>query len=114
MVEKEILIQPMDFHGPGDCPKCYGPLTVIDSELTMMSLNTDGIPLDEETTIIRCEGVCPQCGTRLPMMRWKGGYIPFSEIGYLIKRMELEDEANRRVEEMNSKSKGKNPFALTD
>ena len=102
----EIMIDPMIFHGPGCCPECGGPLVVADSELTLMELNQDGIPMSEETAI-RCEATCMHCSNRIKMMRWKGGYVPYSRTSLILKTMELRDEIEDRKKLLNKKS---NPF----
>lgn len=108
---KEPLIEPMIYHGPGGCPKCSGPITVADSELTIMDLNQDGDPISSETTI-RCMGCCMHCGNKIPMMRFKGSYIPYSESSKIIRTMEFKDEMAQRIAEVNKNSNGKNPFAI--
>lgn len=111
MANNEITIEPMIFHGPGGCPLCSGPLVVVDSELTMMELNSDGIPTSEET-LIRCEAACLHCNNRVNMIRWKGGYIPYSDSSLIIKKEQLKYELEQRVKECNSSSNKENPFAL--
>ena len=88
---REPLIEPIIYHGPGGCPKCSGPITVADSELTLMELNQDGDPISSETTV-RCMGCCMHCGTKIPMMRFKGSYIPYNETSRIIRTMEFKDE----------------------
>lgn len=111
MNDKELLVEPMIFFGEGECVKCSGPIAVVDSEITMMELNKSGIPINDET-IMRCEGVCLNCGTRYEMMRWKGGYIKCNSVIKSLKLLELKDEARERVNKMNSDSQGRNPFGL--
>lgn len=108
-MEKEILTEPMIFHGAGGCPHCCGPLAVADSELTLMELNQDGQPISEETRI-KCVGVCLHCGNKIRMTRWKGGYVPYSELSEKIRQYQLIDEAKRRVDELN-KTKS-NPLVI--
>lgn len=111
MVNEELLIEPMIIHGPGCCPKCGGTLFVADSELTLMELNKEGIPITEETTV-RCKAACVDCGYEQRMIRWDGGYIPFSRSSLIMKIMQRKDERRARINELNSKAKTANPFAV--
>lgn len=105
-MDNEILIDGLIYHGPGGCPKCGGPLVVVDSELTFMELNTDGIPISEETSI-RCNAACLHCKERQEMVRWQGGYIPFSRTSLLLKELQFKDEIKDRMEKIKEKN---NPF----
>ena len=105
----ETLIEGFIYNGPGCCSSCCGPLVVADSEISIMELNKEGTPVSEETTV-RCVAVCRHCGRKTPMMRWKGNYIPYSPTVALIKKAELENEANQRISALNNKNKDKNPF----
>lgn len=111
MSNKDSLIEPMIFHGPGGCPICSGPLCVADSEITLMELNPEGVPISEETSI-RCKAVCMHCGNTIPMARWGGQYIPYGRSALIIKNGELRAEAEERVRKINEQAKGKNPFAI--
>lgn len=111
MDNKDTLLEPMIFHGPGECPICSGPLCVADSEITLMELNPEGKPISEETTI-RCKAVCMHCGNAIPMVRWGGQYIPYGRSALIIKNGELRAEAAERVRRINDNAKGKNPFAI--
>lgn len=108
----EILIEPMIFHGPGGCPKCGGPLVVADSEITLMELDTNGIPISDETSV-RCEAACLHCGERVKMVRWKMGYIPYTRSSLILKKMQMLDEIKKRVDNENKdRFNGKNPLAI--
>ena len=110
MKNDEILIEALIVHGPGGCPECGSSLFVADSELTLMELNQEGIPISEETTV-RCEAACSHCGHRQKMVRWDGGYIPFSRSSLILKIMQRKDERNSRIEQLNSRVEG-NPLAV--
>ena len=73
----EIQLEPIEFHVPGECPNCSATLYVADSELTLMEVNRDGVPISESTTIT-CKAVCSNCGAKIPMMRYNGAYIPLN------------------------------------
>lgn len=109
-MEKELMIEGFIYHGPGNCPECGRPLVVVDSELTVLELNTEGIPIDSGTTFIRAKAKCVNCHNTIPMMRWKGGYVPYTESSRTLKLMELRDEARHRIAELNKKGKETNPF----
>lgn len=111
MSSKETLIEPMIYHGPGGCPICSGPIYVADSEISVMRLNPDGTPTEEETNV-RCVGICSHCGHRLRMVRWGGIYIPYGEAALIIRNGELRAEAKKRVERLNKEGKEKNPFDI--
>lgn len=99
---KEPLAEGMVFFGPGSCPKCYTNLLVADAEITLMELNSEGIPISEET-VNRINAYCPKCKHKQLMFRWKGSYIPYD---YFV-HMQLLIEHNKEIEErrsaMNSK-----------
>ena len=112
----ELIVEGMIIHGPGGCPECGSPIWVADSELTLMELNMDGIPISEDTTI-QCRGVCSHCGRKINMVRWKGGYIPYTPTSLMLKELEARDEFNDRVKETNriaEKRLGSNPFAIEE
>ena len=110
MEDNYDLIEPIIFHKPGECPVCGHPLTVIDTEMTIMELNPNGTAATEET-IVRCMAGCRNCGTKIPMMRWQGGYLPYSRDLYLLKRIEARDLIEDRLNHQREMSK-KNPLAL--
>ena len=106
---KEIGIDGLIYHGPGCCMKCGSPLVVVDHEMTIMELNQDGDPISEETTF-RVKAACTYCGNKHDMMRWMGGYIPYSPSSRILKIAEAQDIIKQRAELLNEESKGKNPF----
>lgn len=113
MISKdEILIDGMIFHGPGCCPECGAPLIVADTETTIMELDPNGIPISESTGI-QVGAICSRCKNKIPMVRWEGGYIPFSPSSYLIKCLEREDKAKERVRLLNSDAVSRNPFSIS-
>lgn len=109
MKNDEILIEALIVHGAGGCPECGGSLFVADSELSLMELNQDGTPISEET-VVRCEAACSHCGHKQKMIRWDGGYIPFSRSSFILKSMQRKDEMNSRIAQLNSRVEG-NPFS---
>ena len=110
MKSDEIFTEALTVYGPGGCPKCGNSLFVADSELSLMELNKEGIPISEETTV-RCEAACSNCGYKQKMVRWDGGYIPFSRSSLILKIMQRKDERNSRIAQLNSSVKG-NPLAV--
>ncbi len=111
MDNKEILIEPIIYHGHGGCPKCCGPLSVLDSELNMMDLNQDGTPISIETSV-KCRAICKHCGHTLDMIRWEGGYVPYDEISHNSRIIELAE--SRKVIMQENKCKIGNPLAFSD
>lgn len=109
MDNKELTIEPFIYYGPGRCPKCCGTLVVADSEISVMELNQDGVPVSYDDTNIRCEAVCLECGNRIEMIRWKSGYIPYSKKRLKRLLMEAKLEVDQRKEKLNEMKK-ENPF----
>lgn len=109
MANNEIITEAMIYHGPGCCHKCGGPLTVVDTEMSIMELNQDGHPITEET-IMRIRAACTHCGEKYNMMRWNGTYIPYSESSRIIRCAQLYDEIQDRIHHNNTNEK--NPLAL--
>lgn len=107
----EILVDGMIFHGPGGCPKCGMPLIAADVETTIFELNTDGNIINDETSI-EVGGICSKCGHRVPMVRWQGGYIPYSPTSYALKVLEANDKILERVTKLNSDAAYNNPIAI--
>lgn len=107
-MSKELETEAFIYHGPGGCPKCGGQLIVADSEITLMELNQDGIPISEETNV-KCRAVCRDCGHRMNMVRWNGGYIPYSTTSLLMKIMEQKELNKQRISSLNKNAKS-NPF----
>ena len=111
----ELIVEGMIIHGPGGCPECGSPIWVADSELTLMELNMDGIPISEDTTI-QCRGVCSHCGRKINMVRWKGGYIPYSHCNLVHLMIQEEQKKEERIKALNSKKLDKefeeNPLSV--
>lgn len=110
MAEKELTIRAINIYGPGRCPECFSPLTIMDIETSFMEVNEDGTPIDLET-YESCKGICSKCGGRYPMMRLNGRYVPDSDMVRYTHLLKARDEALKRIEENKSKSK-QNPLAL--
>lgn len=108
MNNNEIVIEAFIYHGPGCCSKCGGPIIVADSEVGIMELNQDGIPISEET-IMKIKAVCSHCGEPIDMMRWQGGYVPYSENSKILKYGETYSTLMDRISNIN---KNNNPFSL--
>lgn len=109
MENNELLIEGLIYHGPGCCPDCGGPIVVADTETTVMELNDDGVPISDET-YQKCSGACTRCGKRINMMRWGGGYIPYSAASKIVRINDFKEECKQRILEINKNAKGKNPF----
>lgn len=107
---REIELEPIEFHGPGGCPKCLTTLYVADSELTLMEVNRDGIPISETTTI-SCKAVCPNCGLKIPMTRCNGAYIPYNRDTDIWMQIQKKEKANARLNKLNNNP---NPLVNTD
>lgn len=105
---EEIKLEAIEFYGPGGCPHCSATLYVADSELTLMEVNRDGIPISESTTIT-CKAVCPNCGEKFEMMRHNGGYIPYSRDSEIWNEIQHKERAQARLKELISETK--NPLA---
>lgn len=108
--DEEFLTEGIIFYGPGCCPICFTQLYVVDSELTLMEVNSEGHPVSEDTTI-RCEGVCPKCGYKQKMVRWNGGYVPYGVASSIIREMEFKDYCKKRLDELRENG-DKNPFKI--
>lgn len=108
---QEIKLEPIDFYGPGGCPLCSATLYVADSELTLMELNRDGIPISESTTI-SCKAVCPNCRNRIEMMRYNGAYVPYSKEAEIWGKIQRNELVKARLKELNSKKE--NPLVNED
>lgn len=111
-MKENAMVDGMIFHGPGGCPKCGTPLWVADSEITLLELNSNGVPISEETTT-RVKGVCPNCGEKVPMMRWGGNYRPAYDGSFLtFLKCEIEADSRDRIKKQNMEAKEKNPFDI--
>lgn len=101
---QEIKLEPIEFYGPGGCPFCSATLYVADSELTLMEVNRDGIPISESTTIT-CKAVCPNCGEKIEMIRHNGGYIPYSQDAEIWSEIQRKERAAARLKELHDSTK---------
>ena len=111
MVEKEILEEPMIFQGAGSCPYCGGELIVLDSELTFVSIDKDGNPLDSQTSV-KCMGKCVDCGEKVNMMRWEGKYIiRMGSSDTLYKQFIRREQIKSRLKELES-MRNNNPLGI--
>ena len=108
IMESEITFDAMEFYGPGSCPNCGVSLYVADSEITLMELNKNGIPISEET-VINCRAVCPKCSSIIPMMRHKGGYIPQNRDAEIWLEVQSKEIVKTRKENDKIKS---NPLSI--
>lgn len=101
---EEIKLEPIEFYGPGGCPFCSTTLYVADSELTLMEVNRDGVPISESTTI-NCKAVCPNCGKKFQMMRRNGAYVPYSKDAEIWNEIQFKEQAAARLNKLNSSLK---------
>lgn len=101
---QEIKLEPIEFYGPGGCPFCSATLYVADSELTLMEVNRDGIPISESTTIT-CKAVCPNCGEKIEMIRHNGGYIPYSQDAEIWLEIQRKERVAARLKELHDSTK---------
>lgn len=108
-MEKEITICPIEFVPQGRCFDCGGKLVVLDSEMTLMELNDDGVPLNEET-VIKCRGICTNCGKKYNMARMGGGYITYTD-PLTIKQMMI-NKASLAKDRLEKSRITTNPLAI--
>lgn len=108
MNNEEILKDPIEYYGPGKCCKCLTNLKVVDIEMTIIDVDNNGNPISDDVTV-QCKGVCPRCGYEVPMIRWQGGYIPYSPLVILMKK----DEIKQRIKERKDAIPiNENPLAI--
>jgi hypothetical protein len=102
----------MIIFGRGCCLKCGHPLTIIDMETSFIQLNTNGTPIGEET-MIKCEGVCRNCGERYPMMRDYDEYVHDNEYTRFCQEY-IHQQFVKQTEKLmdDLKPKPDNPFCL--
>lgn len=105
---KEPIIEPFIQYGYGTCPECGGGLVLADSELTLMELDKNGIPINYEETVVRCKARCVDCGFQQSMIRWEDGYIPDRKRLLMIKKFEVLGRIHDRCKD-NLKP-NENPF----
>lgn len=74
------LINPLMECNIGHCPHCGNPLLLVDSEMTYMELNEEGVPIDCEVSYTRVEGVCYTCGAKIPYKRAGMKYVPYNKL----------------------------------
>lgn len=92
---EEPMVDLMYFFSPGQCPDCFGLLVVMDTEITIMELNSNGDPITENV-IIKCIGKCTKCGKKINMIRWKGGYIPYTNASIIFLKNDLIERVKER------------------
>lgn len=96
-MSKEILIEPLTYHGPGCCPICLTALIVAERDTTIMELDKSGNVISIEGAVHTiCKGMCPKCGYKLDMMRSNGIYRPYSEAVALFDKIDFEYELSLR------------------
>ena len=111
-MDNKDCITPMLLFGPGQCIKCGGQITVVDMETSFMRLSNSGNPISEDT-MIKCEGVCMNCGNRVPMMRDGYNYIPENEYTKLVKEYNKKEFMKAAQDKMDRlKPTKENPFCL--
>lgn len=101
---EEPLISIFEEIGNGQCYKCGGPLAAVDLEADYMALDSRGFPTNMETLMSKCEGVCLNCGTRIPLVRSGVGYKYYSKVAIA---MSMEDSLK---ELSHDEPATKNPF----
>ena len=60
--------------------------------------------LHRKCILVRCYGICPNCGYKVNMIRYMGGYIPYTRASLIILRGELKEKIK------NERPLGKNPM----
>lgn len=113
MSNKEILIEPLTYHGPGGCPICSTPLIVAERETIILDLDISGNVLDINSAGTICKGICPRCGYKLDMMRSHNGtYRAYSHTRALFDEIDHNHEIEqRRLKEGSYRIEG-NPLSI--
>ena len=112
----EPLSEVMTIYGPGSCPVCFKALWVADSEISLMELDSNGFPVSEET-INRVTAKCPNCGHKQIMMRYKGGYLPYTYTNHMQLLIEEDYETQKRIQALRSIKNGAeipNPLVISE
>lgn len=107
MINEDLLINPIVHVDLGQCPLCGGVLMVIDSETSCLLLAPNGNPV-QETTTIRCEGVCQSCKHSFPMIRHGFGYRVYSRGAMIFKKYQIQQE-RKSLSHTNVRE---NPFVM--
>lgn len=111
MNEKE-LIDPMIIRGPGCCSNCGGRLTIIDMESSFLDMSDSGQLIKEET-LTSCEGVCRNCGKRIPFRPYGNSYVRDNQYTRILEKLRNEEIQNSIKAKMDElKPKEDNPFCI--
>lgn len=108
---KDLLIEPFIYHGPGCCPICSTELLVAERETIIMRLDKSGNAVSVEGADVICRGLCPNCGHKLDMMRSNGIYKPYSYAAALFDEVDRRYEIDRRNKEGSYRIEG-NPLSI--
>jgi hypothetical protein len=69
----------------GSCPICgHNQFVVAESELNIFLTNRDGEIVDSSNCSYKCEGMCINCKTRMPMLATPERFIPLTPLRKLL------------------------------
>lgn len=60
------MIKPMIFLKPNQCPKCLSSMELIEEEINVSNMTTDGVPIMNNETYINITLKCKKCKTTYP------------------------------------------------
>lgn len=111
MLERDS-IDPIMYYGINKCPKCNSILTIVDMETSFLELADNGSPINE-TTLVKAEAVCRNCGYKAPMMRDGMSYKYDNEVNRIDKEHYIcmkQAEVRKRMDSL--KPTKDNPFCI--
>lgn len=111
MLERDS-IDPIISFGVNRCPNCQSILTVVDMETTFLELADNGSPINE-TTMVKSQVVCRNCGYSNPVIRDGLSYIYDNEYNRLDRRYREECHNREVAKRMDALKPSKdNPFCI--
>ena len=63
------LINPFTHFENGQCPKCSGPIVVVQSEMSSSLLSENGLPINYKLENFRISGYCTNCNRPFPIVK---------------------------------------------
>ena len=104
---EDSIIKPFIHFNKGQCPRCSGPIVVLESEISSMIISEHGLHISYDTEMYKIKCYCSACNRVWPIL--KHG-MEFEVVSNLKMKQAFDRVFNRSYEEEEVEPAEYNPF----